>query len=562
MIPFYVIIYGILLSFSRYYGICSATNIPLFGLLKDPSAYSGDMYVSETVMAKTTYLYDILRWFGPMAGSEYFVFILYTIVGVAHVYLFYKIAEYLYPQLKEYQFGLMAVLFFLYDHQIFSGAYHQIIAVNSFRQTIVNMPIIAASIYLFLKNKPVQAIFVTCIFAIPMHFRSAWVYVIVYFTFMLMHYKEFTWKQFLSSIVFMFTGLGILLWFKSRMHIAHVTHDQSLELLNIIIKRYAEEGSPFLNSKLDFLRLALFIIPGIYCIRFINDQKIREKLYLFFTILFVFFFLGGIYFEYLYPIFPSMEIYSLGFPQLVTYPILFSFVLIGGALVTFLKSKDKLIRILAVIGIFSLAYLPNFKLKSIPVYLACIVVASILIRLNKKISTRMKLNSLTTVFFISCMLFMGFKCADRVRQAAKAQSNVFPLHVFGFDIDEYNTQMWVNENTSKNSVILPLRYGGNGLGFDDFFRKYSLRPLFSGDVANVMYDYNLVQEHFKRQVLVDSLMKNISDEERASTIVRKSEWEIDYIVLPKPHRITYDEVYENSNFTIFKITERAHDRRN
>jgi hypothetical protein len=553
----YLFIYGLMLSFSRFYGISSGGLVPTFGLLSNPSWYPGDMYVQHSIMFSTTYLYPFLGLFGRLGGNTYFIFFIYTLVHLAHIFFVYKIATHLFKELKGHHVGLVILLLFMYDHPIpgIKDLYYQLVSVHAFRPTTVAMPIIAASIYFFLRDRIVLSLLIICLLGIPLHFRTTWLFVAVLSIYLLFLDQRRSLKKILIWFGLIVLSGSILFWYKIKTGIIAATFEQKLALCEVYIKRYLSEGVPFAMPMYGMAALAVLVLLSFVGIQFLRNQEDKIKLRLLFGIAVFFFLIFGIYAEFFYTKFPSLELFSLGMPQVMNYPILLSIVIIGGTIFRLRTlGPEKLTWFYSVL-LFSLAYFPNFKLKSIFIYLFCIAVTYFLVYKNPKMHRWLKLTPFVAWFLMAVLSFLLFKNCMRVREAYVERSTVFPLYVLGVDRDSYEAQIWALDNTPNDSVFLSYKEGSEGLYFDQFFRAHSGKTLLGGEIALVMNNYALVQEHRRRQAFIDSLQNLIQDRQHdaIANLISSSSWRIDYLVVPTSYVLEFPAVYTNNSYTIYKI---------
>ena len=86
-----VTLYAILLIYGRFCGVCHDAYMPFFSLLENESYYPDDFYVSNSVIPKATWLFDLLQLAGPVSSSTYFIFFFYSATSFVHIYFIYKI---------------------------------------------------------------------------------------------------------------------------------------------------------------------------------------------------------------------------------------------------------------------------------------------------------------------------------------------------------------------------------------------------------------------------------------------------------------------------------------
>jgi len=555
----YALVFGLLLIYARFSGICHSAYMPLFALFKDPTYYLGDIYVHGSIVSTSSYLYPLLKIFGSLPSNTYFIFFIYIIVSLAHIYFIFKIAETFFPELIKHDVGLVSIMLFLYDYPIFM-AHSQLVYQHSFSQTAVVMPVIAASLYYYLKDKIVLSVFLVSILAIPLHFKSAWIVLLIIMAYIVISYKRFTFKQLLLCGSFILAVALIMYFYRSQSVSSNLDFAKRLELCNAINLRDAEEGVVLLNSRAYFLKFFLVFISGLFCIRFIKDQIQRRKLYYFYLFSFLVLFFGAVYSSYLYKFIPIPEIALLGVPRSMAYPIIISILLIGGVLLLLNTKNDKnrWVYYLTGLALFSLAYFPNFEKKSIYIYIACILISYLFIYRDKKITGKMKLRPLTAWFFVAIIMFLLIRDVEMARKSIRSRSPYFPLVIFGFDRDSYDCQLWVKANTNKESVFLAFRDDGEGgLIFDSSFRGYSCRSMLLGDYNSFYFNYDLLQEHYKREKFISLLSKLIlgNNLREMKALIEASPWKIDYIVLPRRFKLDYPQVYSSSAYSCFFVAE-------
>ena len=501
-------------------------------------------------------MFDLLRPLGAWAANQYVIFLIYVIFSLGHIFFIFKIAEALFPDLKTENVGLIALFMFLYDHPVLTGAaYHQLVSIHCFRPTLLNSAFIAAGLYFFFKNRYLLSLSILCVLAVPMHFRSAWVIAATVYLYLWIFERPFSFKRIAYATGLVLISVAILFWYKLKAHLPVLNFDQRLEMLQVAMDRYDGEGNPLKNTWFDFFKLFILITPAVWAIGRLKDPSHRLKLYFFFGFSFFLFFLGGVYLNSgLYKMMPSLEIFSLGFAQVINYPIILSFVLLGGVLlrlaVTSLSHRG-----IGIALLFFLAYWPNFKMKSIPIYLGLIAITYFLVYRHESRTIKMGLRPLTAWMFATIICFLLIKDVQRIFEAYRLRSVYFPFITANFDRDAYDTQIWAEKNTSLNSLFAAFCLYEGQLYFDNSFRQNSGRTMLSGDVAVLIGHYDFVREHFRREEFLKRLSGFISrkEERAAADLISSSPWKIDYLVLPKGYALNYSKVYENPSYSMYKI---------
>lgn len=555
MIYLYIITYGILLIYGRFSGICGASYRPLFTLLENPAFYPKDMYVHSSIVATTTYLYSFLGLFGKLFSNAYGVFVLHALIGLAHIYFIFKIAELLFGDLKKYNVGLIVLLLFLYDYPIFF-AFSQLVSQHSFSQGTAVMPILAAGLYYYLKDKKMLALFLISIVAIPLSLKNSWIILLIILVYLSATFKKLSLKQIVLACFFLAVSGLIVLSYRAGTIGSPLTFSRRLEFCKFIIVRGGAEDIILLNSIAYFLKFFLIFFTGMYCVRFIKNPEHRHKLYILYKVAVGVFIFGILYHSFLYKWFPITELFTLGFPRSMAYPIIMSIILIGGFLVYQIIKKETspFKRAMGVAALFILAYFPNFKLKSIFIYIACIALAHFFIYRIERIPKKMKLWPPAAWLFTAVILFTLVRDSQMVFKSYKTESPFFPFVIFGFNKEDYDCQLWAKENTPVDSVFVSFRLCNNKLSWDTKFRGYSARAGLYG-AAVMELNSELSREHARRGEFVDSLIELIEKggDSEIKRLIKKAPWKIDYIVVPSKFSLDFKKVYSGSSYSCYSV---------
>lgn len=551
----YILIYGLLLCFVRFSGISNSAYMPLFSLFENPNYYPNDLYVQGSIVSSGSYLYPLLKVFGALPSNTYFIFFLYIIASLAHIYFIFKIAEELFPELRKYNIGLVSLLMFLYDYPIFT-AHSQLVSQHTFSQTMVAMPILAASLYYYFKDRLALSIFLVSVLAIPLHFKSAWFILGSIFLFVILSHKRISLRAKFLIMFFIFIGAFAMFLYRAN----SVSSDRSFyklrELCDAIIRRGLEEDVILMNTPAYFAKFFLIFFGGLICVRFVKNALKRSKLACFYGFTVFVFVFGAVYSAYFYKIFPVPEIAILGFPRAMAYPIIISMLLICGALVSLIVSTNqkKWIQNLCIVGLFALAFFPNFKI-SILIYLIIIVITYFLVYRNNKIVSMMKIAPLSAWLYVVVIAFLLVRAGAVTIKSYKNKSPFFPLVVFGLERNSYDCQMWAKKNTTIDSVFIFYRGDGHDLIFDNTFRRFSCRGMLFGDYNNFYLNYDLYQESLKRERFVNALAAAIvsGNNEDLNKLISASQWRIDYLVVPRHYILNYPKVYANEMYSCYYI---------
>lgn len=559
----YIIIYGILLCLGRFSGVGSTAYMPLFTLFEDPTLYPGDIYV-HNLQILTSYLFPALNVFGGLSSNTYFIFFLFVVVSLLHIYFIFKIAELLFPNLRRYNVGLISLLLFLYDYPIFS-AHSQLVSQHHFSQTIVAMPMLAAGLYDYLRGNILRSIFILFVLAVPLHFKSVWFLGALVAGDMVFSYRKYSFRQIRIAIGWVFLGALVMYWYKMRSMGVHPSFDftKRLEICKLIFERETEENVVLMNSLAYFLKFFFVMFSGWFSIRFIEDKELLRKLRSFYVFTWAVFVFGFIYTSSLYQWFPVPEIAILAFPRAMAYPIILSILLMGGGFVTLLvKSQanggNKLPKAVLMAGLFLLAFFPNFK-GSIIIYALCIAAAAFFVYGPLRLSERLKLYPFAAWFYLAVIFFLVIRDGSLVMKSYKMRSPFFPFIVYNLDRDSYDCQLWARKNTSKDSVFVFLKPAENSFYNEAGFRRFSARPMLLGDYANFYFNYGLVQEHFKRERFINELGEAIRnhDPSKVKGLLAGSPWRLDYLVLPVNFSLEgYKKVYENNSYACYLVASR------
>jgi hypothetical protein len=269
---------------------------------------------------------------------------------------------------------------------------------------------------------------------------------------------------------------------------------------------------------------------------------------------------GASYLAYFYKIFPVPEIAILGFPRVMAYPIIISKLLICGGLLSLMVSANqkKWIQNLCIVGLFALAFFPNFKV-SILIYLIIIAIAYFLVYRNSKIVSIMKITPLSAWLYAVVIAFLLVRAGGVTIKSYKNKSPFFPLVVFGLERNAYDCQVWAKKNTAIDSMFIFYRGGGHDLVFDNAFRRFSCRGMVFGDYNNFYLNYDLYQEHLKREKFINALAKAIASGNNGdlSKLISTSQWRIDYLVVPNYYVLNYPKVYSNEMYSCYYIKDRS-----
>jgi len=529
--------------------------MPIFSLFEDPTYYPNDIYVHHSLVAGSSYLYPLLSILGPLASNTYFIFLLHTAANLINVFFIFKIVELLFPNLRKYDIGLIALLLFLYDYPIFM-AYSQIVLQFSFSQTTIAMPILSASLYYFLKGKLLTAVFLSGVLAAPLHFKSAWFIFLMIVTFIIFSYKKLSSKK--TLVAFFLSGIVVLIMSLYRgAHTGNgvLTFSQLLEMCEGINKRDLNEIVVLMNPWWDFVKLFLVFFGGWKCVSFVEDVGQRFKLSFFYVLSLAVFAFGTIYTSYFYKVVPIPEVLLLSFPRMMALPLIISIILIGGALLTlFIRyGKNAHLRWLVIFALFVFAYFPNFK-KSIVIYLVCIAVAYVLVYRSQKIPFKMGLKPLTAFMYSAVFLFLMVRAGGMVLKSYKEKAPFFPLTVFNLERPFYDAELWAKEHTPKDSVFLCFKEGSI-FYHEHGFRRFSGRTMLFGDYNSFYLNYDLIQEHKKRELFRENLMRLIQGGNKAEIIqfIAKIPWRLDYIMLSNKYSLPYPTVYFNEEYTCYWV---------
>jgi hypothetical protein len=270
------------------------------------------------------------------------------------------------------------------------------------------------------------------------------------------------------------------------------------------------------------------------------------------------FIFGAIYPSFLYKVFPLPEILLLAFPRALAYPIIISLLLIAGTLIKgAVDNKSKFIQAVSILGIFFFAYFPNFK-PSIFIYISCIIISYLFVYRNQRISVKMRLTPLAAWVYMSVILFLFIKTGLSTYHSYKIRSPFFPLIVYSLERDFYDCQLWAKKNTNKDAVFICLKEQ-NGIPYDEYsFRRFSCRPMLTGDYANFYLDYDIGKEHIRRLEFIDDLGRAVINNKtsRVNELIEKAPWKIDYIVTQKSMSLNYPVVYSNESYMCYSVDNR------
>ncbi len=557
IIYLYILIYGLLLCFVRFSGVNSAAYMPIFSLFEDPTYFPNDMYVHNSIIASTSYLYPLLKIFGKLPSNTYFIFFLYIIASLTHIYFIFKIARALFPDLKEYNVGLIVLLLFLYDYPIFTIT-SQLVYQHTFSQTVVAMPILAAALYYYFKNKLLLSVFLIAIIAMPLHLKSSWFILIMVLVYLLFSFKRIQFNRVAIIGFFVFISALIIILYRSQSVGSTLAYAQRLELCNGIILRERGKIDMFANCWTDFLKFFFIFCGGVWSVRFLKNAIQRRKLYYMYSTSIVVVLFGILYTSYLYKLIPIPEMMTLTFSRSMVYPLIISIIVIGGVLLKCtVKAQKKAIRNICIIGLFTLAFFPNFKI-SVLIYIVCIIIAYLFVYHNKKLSIKMKLTPLAAWVYMAVIIFLFIKAGNSTLKSYKLRSPFFPLIVFNLERDHYDCQVWAKENTETDSVFICLIDSYGYLSDNYTFRGFSCRPMLTGDYASFYLNYEFKQEHLKRVEFINNLIQLITqgDNLGIKRIIENAPWKLDYIALPKRFNLPYPQVYFNNTYSCYLVSNR------
>jgi len=213
----------------------------------------------------------------------------------------------------------------------------------------------------------------------------------------------------------------------------------------------------------------------------------------------------------------------------------------------------------ALTALFTLAYFPNFKLKSVFIYIACIILAYFFVYRIKRIPKKMRLWPPAAWLFTAVVLFTLIRDSQMVLKSYKDNSPFFPFVIFGFNKEDYDCQLWAKENTPVDSVFISFRLCNNKLYWDNHFRGYSARTGLCGE-AVVALNSKFSQEHARRDEFIAFLIEFIEKGRNleAKKFIKKAPWKIDYIVLPNKFSLDFKKVYSSESYSCYQVnTERG-----